>query len=74
MKGYESDFYKSELELTETDSILLFVSERDAVKIQELKRTDYRFVMNCYCEKLRHNLNLLLGAIAHLEYVKKNNK
>jgi len=61
------------LELTETDSILLLVSERDAVKITELKKINYWLVMESYYEKLRMNLNTLLNAIAHLENAKKKN-
>jgi len=61
------------LEPTETDSILLFVSERDAAKINELRKIDYRLVMDSYYEKMRMNLNTLLNAIAHLENAKKKN-
>lgn len=73
LRGYSSEFYAGELKLSKTDSILFFVSDKDATKINQLKNTDYNIVMDIYCEKMRANLNIQLNANAYLKYLRDKN-
>lgn len=73
LKGYSTEYYRGELRLSKTDSILFFVSDKDAAKINQLKNTSYVIVMDMYCEKLRSNLNAVLSANAYLKYLEDKN-
>ncbi|HOJ19617.1 MAG TPA: hypothetical protein PLT92_13730 [Ignavibacteriaceae bacterium] len=59
--------------MSDANSILLFISGHDPHKIPVLKKMNKWFLMNCYYEFLKKNLNDIYGGIAALEHIKSKN-
>ena len=71
LKGYKTNFFKGELKWTETESILLFLSEGDLTKEPVLKKMKYREIINRYYRKRQLKLNELLGLVEHIKHLRK---
>lgn len=56
--------------MTEPNSILFFISRNDASKIEALRKMNKWFLMECYYELLKKNLNEIYSATASLRHAK----
>lgn len=59
--------------ISEDESILFLVSEDDTLKFENNKNISYEIIMTAYCEKVRKNLNTILGVNAQIRHHKKQN-
>lgn len=72
MKGYEVDYFKGELMMSEAESILFFVSDGDLVRSEKSKVKSKRSkVLLYYYQKRVSRLNELLAGIKQLKNTKK---
>jgi hypothetical protein len=74
LRGYEGEYIKGELMISEDESILFLVSEDDTLKFENNKNISYEIIMTAYCEKVRKNLNTILGVNAQIKHYQKQNK
>lgn len=74
MRGYEVDYFKGELMMSEAESILFFVSDGDLVRADKMKDKSKRTkVLEYYYQKRVSRLNELLTGIKQLKNTKKDN-
>jgi hypothetical protein len=73
LRGYEGEYIKGELMISEDESILFLVSEDDTLKFENNKNISYEIIMTAYCEKVRKNLNTILGVNAQIRHHQKQN-
>ncbi|MBX3008609.1 MAG: hypothetical protein KF816_11370 [Melioribacteraceae bacterium] len=59
--------------ISEDESILFLVSEDDTLKFENNKNISYEIIMTAYCEKVRKNLNTILGVNAQIRHHQKQN-